>query len=30
MVASSMDGNTRRLTYHCSECDEEFDRAAKL
>jgi hypothetical protein len=30
MVASSMDGNTRRLTYHCSECDEQFDRAARF
>ena len=29
MVASATDGSTRRLTYHCSECDEHFDRAAK-
>jgi hypothetical protein len=29
MVASASDGHTRRLTYHCAECDEQFDRAAK-
>jgi hypothetical protein len=29
MVGSAVVGNTRRLTYHCSECDEQFDRAAK-
>ncbi len=29
MVASAIDGNTRRLTYRCTECDKQFDRTAK-
>ena len=29
MVASATEGNTRRLTYRCAECDGQFDRAKR-
>jgi hypothetical protein len=28
-VASAIDGNTRKLTYRCAECNQQFDRTAK-
>jgi hypothetical protein len=30
MVASAPYGGTRKLTYRCKECDQQFDRTAKL